>query len=480
MQVEVKYALRPADFKPEGYDSYTFSDPARDFSKKTNELGEGQTDAEGIVVFNLKLPEDIAPPSALSCSISATVKEMGGRAVTSHAERLIDPYPYYAGIRKSAEGYASANEPVKFEYVLVAPDGKKAAIPELSVNVSKIIWNNVLKKDEKGEYKYVTESKEEVVFEDTVKSTESSGTFAFTPKSWGDYIIRIKGKDKNTHSAGVKFYCSEPGYMPWAMERPDKIELSLDKQLYVVGDQARLVIKSPFKGKALVTISKDKVLSVKSVELTDSTQEIPITIDESFAPNAYCAITVIKPVISDEQWAAHRAYGIIPIALDNSPHKLVVDVKVPSQAAPKDTIKVDIDVKSLNPTELSIALVDEGILRLTGFKTPDPFDFFYGRKGNNIVSSDIYSILMTEFDKKKIGADSTPSGDEGPEYDLKKNLNPISAKRVKPIVLWKSNVVTDSQGKASLEFKIPEFVGNLKVMVVKLFHVKILVMLKEM
>lgn len=466
MQVEAKYNLKPVDFKPVGYDSYTFSDPTKDFNKKSIDIGEGKTDAEGIVTFDLKLPEDVAPPSALNCSISATVKETGGRAVTSYAERSADPYPYYIGVRKSVEGYASTDEPVKFEYVLVTPDGKKTSVPELSVNISKIIWNNVLKKDEKGEYRYVSESKEEVVFEDTIRPTESLGTISFTPKSWGDYIMRIKGKDKNTHTAGVKFYCSEPGYMPWAMERPDKIELGLDKQAYAIGDQARLVIKAPFKGKALITISKDEVISVKSIELTDSTQEIPISIDESFAPNAYCAITVIKPVISDEQWVSHRAYGIIPITLDNSAHKLNIDIKAPSQAAPKDTIKVDIDVKSANPTELSVALVDEGILRLTGFKTPDPFDFFYGRKGNYIATSDIYSLLMPEFDKKKIGADSTPSGDKGPEYDPKKHLNPISAKRVKPIVLWKTNVITDKQGKASLEFKMPEFVGNLKVMAV--------------
>jgi len=464
MQVEAKYVLKPVDFKPTGYDSYTFGDSTRDFTKKTIDIGEGKTDAEGIAAFELKLPQDILPPSALSCSISATVKEMGGRAVTAYIERIVDAYGYYVGLRKSAEGYASVNEPVKFDYVIISPDGKQAAVSDLSVTVNKVVWNNVLKKDDKGEYKYVSESKEEVVLEDSIKAT--SGTFVFTPKSWGDYIIRVKGKDKNTHTASLKFYCSEPGYMPWAMERPDKIELGLDKTVYSAGEQAKLLIKSPFKGKALITISKDKLISVRSIELTEPTQEIPITIDESFGPNAYCSVTVIKPIISDEQWIAHRAYGIIPIVLDNSSHSLTVSVNSPSQAAPKDTVKVDIDVKSASPVELSVALVDEGILRLTGYKTPDPFDFFYGRRGNGIATSDIYSLLMPEFGKKKIGADSTPSGDKGPQYDPKKHLNPISAKRVKPIVLWKSNVVTDKQGKASLEFKIPEFVGNLKVMAV--------------
>ncbi|MCX5710860.1 MAG: hypothetical protein NT060_02670, partial [Candidatus Omnitrophica bacterium] len=114
--------------------------------------------------------------------------------------------------------------------------------------------------------------------------------------------------------------------------------------------------------------------------------------------------------------------------------------------------------------ELSIALVDEGITRLTNFKTPDPFEFFYGRRANFIQTADLYSFLIPDFDKEKIGADSTPSADGA--YDPKDRLNPISAQRVKPVVLWKTSLVTDKNGKASAEFDVPEFTGNLKVMVV--------------
>ncbi len=462
-QVEVICNLRPVEFSAEGYKDYFFNDKTKVFPVKTINLEEKISDNDGAASFELKLPEGIEPPSALSCEINAVVKELGGRAVTAHLERFVDVYPYYIGIRQASAGYASPNQLIKFNYVVLSGEGKKLDVPELEVNICKVIYSSVLKKDEKGEFRYVSGTKEECILKDTIKQGDSSGVFSYTPKSWGDYVIRIKSKEKSFHTASLAFYSSDSGYMPWAMERPDRIELKLDKASYQVGDIAKLSIKSPFKGKALVTISKDKVVSAKVIELENQTQEIPITVEGDFAPNAYCAVTVIRQVYPDKDWVSYRAYGIIPIAIDNSAHRLNVNISAPKSSTPKETVKIDINAGK--EAEISVVLVDEGVLRLTGFKTPDPFEFFYGRRGNNIMTSDIYSFLIPEFGKKKIGANSTPSGDGNP-YDPKKHLNPISAQRVKPVVLWKSNVVTDTDGKASVEFKIPEFSGNLKIMAV--------------
>ena len=118
--------------------------------------------------------------------------------------------------------------------------------------------------------------------------------------------------------------------------------------------------------------------------------------------------------------------------------------------------------------ELSIALVDEGILQLTDYKTPDPYNFFYGKKADNISDYDLYSLLLPEYEQEKIGADSSPSSGvkKNAAFDPKKHLNPISAKRVKSIVLWSGAVITDTEGRAKAEFEVPEFTGNLRIMVV--------------
>lgn len=467
--VEIRADLRPIEFKPDGFKDYSFTDTTRKFVRKPIILPEKKSDENGQAVFDLKLPEGLLPSSAIECGIGVTVKETGGRAVSSYAERTVDAYPYYIGIRQAKEGYAAPNEKVKFDYVVVSPSGNKIEPLELEMSVCKIVWSTILKKDAKGEYRFISEDKEETILKETVYSTNAAGELSFTPNDSGEYIIRIKGKNAQAHTASLKFYSSEAGYMPWAMERPDRIELSLDKKVYQAGEQAKLLIKSPFLGKALITISKDKVLQAQTVDITTPIQEITLDVTDDFSPNAYCAITIIRPVTPEEKWSAHRAYGIIPLVIDNASHKLSITLNAPGKASPKDKVRIDASVVTAQgapqEAELSIALVDEGITRLTNFKTPDPFEFFYGRRANFIQTADLYSFLIPDFDKEKIGADSTPSADGNP-YDPKDRLNPVSAQRVKPVVLWKASLVTDKDGKASAEFDVPEFIGNLKVMVV--------------
>jgi alpha-2-macroglobulin len=465
--IEVFYRLRPHEIKPDGFKGYSFTDTTKSYTPRTVSFGQRASDKNGIAGFALELPSDVLPPSGLVCEIRAVVKEIGGRAVTTYTERPVESYPYYIGIRQAKEGHIALGQEGVFEYVVVSADGEKIDAPELEVSIYKIVWNNILKKDDTGSYRYISESTEELVRTQALKKGESA--YSFTPNLWGDYIIRINAKEKPAHSASLKFYCAYSGYMPWAMQRPDRLELKFDKPYYSVGDTAILTVQSPFKGKALITVSKDKIITSSIVDLENQVQKIPILIEEDYTPNAYCAVTVIRPVDPKQDWISYRAYGITPIGIDNKANKLSIDISSPASTMPKEKIKLDIEVKDSQglpkQAEVSLALVDEGILSLTNFKTPNPFEFFYGQRGNSIVTSDIYSLLIPEFGQEKIGADSTPSGDRAP-YDPSRRLNPISAQRVKPVVLSKSNIITDADGKASAEFIIPQFSGSLRIMAV--------------
>jgi hypothetical protein len=470
--VSLNYSLKPVEFRQDKFKDYSFVLPDQSFSQKTISLGQKKTDQRGKANFVIKLPEGLLPPSSLECLIQATVKETGGRAVTSSLLRQIDPYPYYLGIKKGFEGYASSGEPIKFDYVIVSPDKDKILPSQLEVEVVKVTWSSVLKKDKQGRYRYISEEHKEPVFKDSIDVAGNKGSYQYTPKSYGSYIIKLKAKGQKMHTTGVEFYCSGYGYYPWAKEKPDKVELSLDKPVYKSGDTAKLLVKAPFKGKALITISKEGILSTKAVELTEVTQEVPIEIKEGFAPNAYCSVTVIRPLTASDEWVAHRAYGIIPVMLDNSSEKLELDFSLPDKVKPGDNLEIEISAKDSlgnnRQAELSIALVDEGILQLTGFSTPDPFKYFYGKRANSINTYDIYSLLLPEFEQEKIGSDSSPSADKSkrPDFDPKKHLNPISAKRLESVSLWKGSLVTGQDGKAKASFKIPEFNGSLRLMVV--------------
>ncbi len=253
------------------------------------------------------------------------------------------------------------------------------------------------------------------------------------------------------------------------MERPDRIELQLDKKAYTPGETAKLLIKSPFKGKALVTVTQDRVITATVVNLSESTQQISLPVEASFAPNAYCSVTVIRPIVKGEKWAAHRAFGVTPLMMEEKQHRLSVAAKLPDVIRPGEKVKISLSVekdsKKVEDAELTVALVDEGILQLTGYKTADPFEFFYGKRSHGVETSDFYSLLIPEPEEKKVAGVSSPSGDA--EYDAKKHLNPVSVKRVRTVALWSSDIRTDRNGDAFKEFMVPkEFTGKLRLMAV--------------
>lgn len=468
--VELAVVLRPKDFEPADFKGYSFKDETIEYSEKKIPIEGKRTGPEGKVIFEFKLPEQpISVPSSAVLAVGATVRETGGRAVTAHEERAFDPYPAYVGVRKRIEGNSATGKSMDFEFVVLSPEGKPISGDSLMVTVNKVNWESVLKKDKQGAFQWTSVSHEDEVHSADVNAGNGAGAFTFTPKSYGDHILRVRAK--SGHSVSLKFYVEGlwGEVMPWAMERPDRIELQLDKAVYKEGDSAKLLIKAPFKGKALVTVTQDRVLSAMVVNLTEATQQVTFPVDASFSPNAYCSVTLIRPIVKGEKWAAHRAYGVIPLMLVESQHKLGVIAKYPESARPGEKVKIELSVqrdsKRVSDSELSVALVDEGILQLTGYKTPNPFDFFYGKRAHGVETSDYYSLLIPEPEDKKISLVSSPGGDAS--YDAKDHLNPIAVKRVVPVALWQSNIRTDTKGQAFAEFIVPkEFTGKLRLMTV--------------
>jgi uncharacterized protein YfaS (alpha-2-macroglobulin family) len=460
--IDVSCKLNPVNFEPKGFKDFSFTDDSIKYKSEDIAVPDKTSDAKGQGYFEVELPSDLSVPSSLKATIKTVVSEVGGHAVTSYSDVKVYPYPFFIGVRKSADGFGKVNDATNFDLLTLLPDGTEKVVPQLKVKVCRIIWSNILKKDDKGIYNYVTDSHEEVVKDDVVNMNSARGGYSFIPKDWGDYVIRFTGTDTGSHTAALKFYVSGPfDSQPWAMEKPDQINLKFDRDNYAVGDTAKLLIQSPFKGKALIVCSAQSIVYTQSLELNALSQEVDIPVTQDFDPNAYCSTSVIRPLVYEENWSSHRAYGIAPLMLNHKANQLTVKVNASDKVEPGKTLKLDIDTAG-ESSELSVALVDDAILRLTSFNTPDPYEFFYGKRSNQIVAADIYSQLVPEIKDKKVAADSSPSGDRASH----KHTNPVNAQRVKPVALWQTKIRTDQNGKATVQFVVPDFTGTLKFMVV--------------
>jgi len=467
LSVETRVTLVPRDFLPKGYEGFVFTNPERQFSPKEILSDKGELNEEGIKEFTATLPGDLRPPSSLEAVITARVQESGGRGVTGRNVIAVHPYPYYLGLkRKDSNQYAEPGKEVVFEYVALSPgDGdegkgvKEVKTGALRAELFLDRWNTVLRRTSSGNYKYESIRDPLLVETKTIEPANSRRSFTFTPTEYGSYRVVLTDPVGGA-STEVQFYASGWGFSAWAIENPGRVEMDLEKEEYLPGERAVLQIRSPFPGKLLLTVERDRIYYVETDTLSGNTAKISIPVTEEYRPNAYITATIIRSSKDLEPGSAGRAFGAIPINVDRNANRIDIKITAPEEIKPLGPL--EIEVNTLPETPITVAAVDEGILQLITQKTPDPFSFFYQKLALGVGIYDIFSLLLPDV---KIEGVSPPGGGS----DLLKESQFVSTegiRRVKPVAFWSGIVETDANGKARVKFNIPEFQGAIRIMAV--------------
>ncbi|MFQ5752357.1 MAG: alpha-2-macroglobulin, partial [bacterium] len=425
-RVQGNIEIEALPFSPPDWQSFTFSDDKKSFSKLDFTLGNQTLDNQGKYVYGYTLPKNLNPPSALRGLIETTVLEPGGRGVTAYRGVNIHPHETYLGLRKAKEGYAAPNEETKIEFIVVNPAGEPVAERKVEVSFYRIYWHSILKRvDARRGYRYVSEQVEELVHKFNLASANQVNSFNVTPTEYGSY--RVVACDVTSGaSASIRFYASGWGYSPWAMDHPDRIELDLDKEIYSAGESAKIQIRAPFSGKLLVTMEREKIFDYKILHLDQNTATIEMPITKSYKPNVYVSAHLIRSTESLDRDTPARAFGVVPVKVSTDANRLTVELTAPDEIRPKTTLEVKFQVQGQenNHPYVTIAAVDEGICQLTDFQTPDAHAYFFGKKRLVVESYDIYGVVLPEI------ASSLTSVAGGVEAKRKRHLTPVSVTRV--------------------------------------------------
>jgi uncharacterized protein YfaS (alpha-2-macroglobulin family) len=462
---ELKVTLEAAKFTAAGFNSYTFGDPDQKFVAKQLELGESKLDESGIAAYNYDFPRELNPPAKIRALFHATVLEDGGRAVSSYKAVDLHAYERYIGIKAlNSTTYCETNKPFPIKYVVVNQEGKPVEQAELSIDVYRITWNSIYRKTKSGRYEYVSEEEKERVVHRTAVTGKGEQSYQYVPQDYGKYQIILKDA-RGRSLAATSFFASGWGYSPWTMDAPEKVSLEPERKTYKVGEQAKIQVKAPFSGKALVTVEREKVYSYQIVEFKENTGMVTVPIKAEYKPNVYVTLQLIRSIKSLEKRAPVRAFGTIPLQVDCTAHKLQVDIKAADEVRPKQPLVVQVQLGHASErTYLTLAAVDEGICQLTNYETPNPVNFFYGKRSLNINSYDLYGMILPEVEPIK--PKSAPGGDAAVDGARKRNLNPVAVKRVKPLSLWSGLVKADRNGRARIKLNVPQFNGTLRLMAV--------------
>ncbi|MFV2073456.1 MAG: alpha-2-macroglobulin, partial [Thermoanaerobaculales bacterium] len=266
------------------------------------------------------------------------------------------------------------------------------------------------------------------------------------------------------HIAGTFLWVSSWGRSRGPLEAGTQLEMEVDRERYNPGDTAHITVKTPSEGIAFVSVEKaDRVLSHNWQALEGEQTTIELEVTEEMLPNVYVHVTAIQPHAQTANDRPIRLYGVVPLAVEKASTRLPVEIIAPSELKPQQPFEVEVRVPRDKSATVTVAVVDEGLLDLTSFKTPDPWAFFFAKERLSVVSFDVFgtviSALWGEIDRRfEIG------GDE--DSYRKGQTGPVKARRFPPVALFAEPVRTDRDGRAHFTFTMPHYMGSVRIMAV--------------
>jgi uncharacterized protein YfaS (alpha-2-macroglobulin family) len=244
------------------------------------------------------------------------------------------------------------------------------------------------------------------------------------------------------------------------LDKTAELQIKLSKNDFSAGEEIEMQIKAPYTGAGLITIERDQVYASKWFKTTSTNSIQKIKVPAGIEGNAYINVTFLRDIGSKEIFMSPLSYGVIPFSVDLKKRQLKVDLKVAAEARPGTALKID--YSGNHKGKIIIFAVDEGILQVAKYETPDPLKTFFQKRALEIETSQLLDMVLPEY---KIIKELSASGGDA-DGGLSKNLNPFRRKGKPPVAFW-SSIVDLSEQKNSVTYNVPDyFNGTLRVMAV--------------
>ncbi|HTF05205.1 MAG TPA: MG2 domain-containing protein, partial [Bacteroidia bacterium] len=407
LKAQVDISLYASDTKFKGYDNYEFDDPSSNFFTENQTVFDGTLDEQGKATFEPKINAKGAP-GKLNASFNTRVFEQGGAFSIDYFTSEYSPYSHYVGLFTPAGNGWGGTLYTGKEYTMLTASvdetGKAVSRDELKVQVYKVSWRWWWSSGYDNLAYYINSNYYEPVM-DTVIKSDKSGKGSFNIRvpddQYGRYFVRVTD-EKSGHSTGKLVWFDWPywdGSSSRSNEAASLLQFSSDKKSYTVGETINLTIPSPGQGRALITVeSGASIISQYWLETETKgnvTYTIPVT--AAMSPNVYIGVTLIQPHAQTINDAPIRMYGVIPIVVDDPKTHISPVITTAEVWKPEQPASITVSETEGKPMTYTLAVVDEGLLDLTRFKTPDPWNHFYAREALGVKTWDMYDMVMGAY-----------------------------------------------------------------------------------
>ena len=468
LKAKVEMSLSKVNTQFKNYGQYLFNNPATDFTTVRADVFNGVLDAEGRAGVNIQLPVATGAPGMLNATFTTRVFEPGGDASIYSQTVPFSPFTSYVGINlNQPKGkYIETDKDHVFDIVTVNDQGQPVNRSNLEYKIYRISWSWWWENGEESFGTYINNSSITPVASGNLQTTGGKTSFKFRINypDWGRYLVYVKDRESG-HATGGTVYIDWPDWRGRSNKTdPSGIKMlafSLDKDSYEIGETATAIIPAAAGGRALVSLENGStVLQQQWLEVSDQGDtKLTFKITPEMAPNVYLHISLLQPHAQTVNDLPIRMYGIAPVFVTNRQTILQPQIKMPEVLRPETDFNVTVSEKSGKPMTYTLAIVDDGLLDLTNFKTPDPWNEFYAREALGIRTWDMYDDVLGASSGCYSSLFST-GGDA--------SLKPADAKanRFKPVVKFIGPFYLAKGKQQTHTLKLPMYVGSVRAMVV--------------
>ncbi len=446
---------------------YEFDDPARSFSMEPRMVWEGKLNEEGTGSPAFDLGDQQELPGRLTANFQTRVFERGGGFSTDNFSLPYDPYSAYAGLSIPKNKYGSKrinmNERTDIPMTVVDTKGKPVANRKINVGLYRVDWRWWWDRSNGNISRYNTATHYGAE-EKTTLTTGSDGKVSWpvTVRDWGRYMVRVCDTETG-HCSGDFFYAGSPWYgdQEGNREAAAMLPFTADKERYDVGEQVTLRLPEARAGRILVSLETgSEVLRSFWVDAKPGENTITFEATPDMAPTAYAHMTLLQPHGKVENDLPIRLYGVIPVNVEDPATHLQPEIKVAEELRPKQDFTVKVSEKSGRPMAYTLAVVDEGLLGLTRFETPDPWKHFYAREALGVRTWDLYDEVLGA-QSGQLDRMLSIGGDAAAKVQAAKKAN-----RFEPVAMHLGPFYLEKGKTVSHTLQMPNYVGAVRVMVV--------------
>ncbi|WP_257669866.1 alpha-2-macroglobulin family protein [Parapedobacter tibetensis] len=472
LKARVEATVSPVKTAFPDFKQYTFDDPTRSFATESQVLFDGTLDGQGKASFADDIAATNNAPGMLRANFTTRVFEPGGNFSIDNISMPYSPYNSYVGLSTPQgdrlSGLLLTDKDHEVTIVDVDAAGKKiAGNRRVQLEFYKIRWRWWW--NQEGEYlgNFTQDKYNQLLKKETITLNNGTGKWNIRVNypDWGRYLVRIVDLESG-HSAGKTLYVDWPG---WAQREQQNnpteasmLSFTADKETYKVGEEVTLTIPSSAGGRGLISIENgSRVLKSWWIDTDQGQTTYKFNVEENMAPNVFVNVTLLQPHEQTANDLPIRMYGVIPLIVENPTTILKPQIGIAETLRPETKSSITVSESGGKAMTYTIAIVDEGLLDLTRFETPDPHASFYAREALGVKSWDLFDQVLGAW-----GGDLERILSIGGDGEIDRNVNPAKANRFQPVVKFLGPFTLRKGGKNTHDFTLPQYIGSVRAMVI--------------